>query len=113
MHRTEATQRSLALLLDETKELIGFSPGSAVWTTVSWLCIHRRAIEVEYSACGYRQGLTVGRSGDQVGCQSDTTVCKTVSASPVTCVVIGSPPGTTREDLRARVAWQESSKPPR
>ena len=60
--------------------------------------------------CGCLSG---GRSGDQVGCQSDTTVCKMVSASPVTCVVIGSPPGTMREDLRARVAWQESLKPPR
>jgi hypothetical protein len=63
--------------------------------------------------CGHRCGSTDGRSGDQVSGQSDTTVCKTVSASPATRAVIGSPPGTMREDLRARVAWQESVNPPR
>ena len=31
--------------------------------------------------------------------QSDTTVCKTVSASPLTRAVIGSPPGTTKGRL--------------
>ena len=58
-------------------------------------------------------GLNRQSAKDQVSGQSDTTVCKTVSASPLTRAVIGSPPGTTNDDLRARVAWQESSKPPR
>ncbi len=39
------------------------------------------------------------QSGDRVGGQSETTVCKTVSASPDTLAVIGSPPGTIRENL--------------
>jgi hypothetical protein len=45
--------------------------------------------------------------------QSLTTVCSTVSASPSTRAVTGRPPSTTRLDLRARLAWQCSPKPPR
>jgi hypothetical protein len=50
--------------------------------------------------------------GDQMG-QSLTTVCSTISASPSTRAVTGRPPGTIREDLRARVAVQPEEKPPR
>jgi hypothetical protein len=42
----------------------------------------------------------------QVVPQSLTTVCTTISASPSTRAVIGRPPGTMREDFRARVALQ-------
>jgi hypothetical protein len=51
------------------------------------------------------QSLNQRPVGDQTG-QSQTTVCSTISASPSTRAVTGRPPGTIREDLRARVAVQ-------
>jgi hypothetical protein len=111
--RTESPGGFAGYPAGRTKALIGCgfaeptgrpSIGS-VFTDAQW--------ERSISTCWYRCGSTGGRSGDQVGGQSETTVCKTVSASPVTRGVIGSPPGTIKEDLRARVAWQESLNPPR
>jgi len=40
--------------------------------------------------------------------QSLTTVCSTVSASPVTRAVTGSPPGTISEERRRRIAVHDS-----
>ena len=77
--------------------------------TVHGLRLHRRGTFHMRSSVRFNRWW----SGDQVGGQSDTTVCKTVNASPVTRAVIGSPLGMTKQDLRARVAWQEWSKPPR
>lgn len=51
------------------------------------------------------RGCVSGRS--QVA-QSDTTVCRTVSASPVTRSVTGRPPGTISDDRRRRRAVHES-----
>lgn len=65
------------------------------------------------SWCGtdrYRKpdvGNADGSQGAQVG-QSATTVCRTVSASPVTRSVTGRPPGTTSDDRRHRMAVHES-----
>jgi hypothetical protein len=54
---------------------------------------------------GADSGVSLNRrpAGDQRG-QSLTTVSSTISASPSTRAVTGRPPGTIREDLRARVA---------
>lgn len=68
---------------------VGMNAGSTELASLSL-----PAFEVLSSAAGWRQ----------VGGQSDTTVCKTVRASPVTRSVTGSPPGTMSEDLRALVA---------
>jgi hypothetical protein len=105
-----ATRDLLAVLLGEAKALIACGLARLTGRPSIGSVFIDAQPEQSTLICGHRSA--VGH-GDQVGGQSDTTVCKTVSAFPVTRAVIGSPPGTIREDLRARVAWQESSNPPR
>ncbi|MGH3672737.1 MAG: hypothetical protein ACRDSH_19250, partial [Pseudonocardiaceae bacterium] len=63
---------------------------------------------------GWAAGGNV-ETGDQVAGQSDTTVCWTLIASPLTRALTGRLPGTTSDERRRRVAEHDpgAQNPPR